>query len=270
MQANPSEWQTFYAQVKRRTGLDFDLYRANQLQRRILSMAEHKDHADLEGFWNWINASQANVDWFLDRIAINVSELFRNPEKWRDLESHILPELLSRANNLKVWSAGCSYGAEAHSLAMLLHDKFPGNHKITGSDIDQEALAQAKRGEFSEGDVKSVPDPYKAKYLKKEGASWFATPEIKKYLTFKKQNLLADRFESGFDLIMCRNVVIYFTEEAKNQLYQKFFDSLKPGGILFVGSTERIFNADQIGFQTARPFFYQKPKIEDKQWRNAS
>lgn len=270
MLVRQSDWEQFYKDFKARTGLDFDLYRANQLQRRIVSMAEHKGFKNLAEFWAWMKTSQDNVDWFCDRIAINVSELFRNPEKWAEMEKTVLPELLQKTTRLKIWSAGCSYGAEAHSLAMILDAKFKGPHQIKGTDIDLEALAQAKRGEFSESDVKCVPDAYRRKYLEQRDKSWFAKPEITKYLTFGKQNLLADRFETNFDLIMCRNVVIYFTDEAKNQLYRRFYDALKPGGILFVGSTERIFEADEIGFTTPRPFFYQKPLKEDKVWRNAS
>ena len=270
MQVDQDGWKTFYSKMKARTGLDFDLYRANQLQRRIISMAENKGHRDLVTFWKFLAESQDNIDWFCDRIAINVSELFRNREKWDEMEKVVLPDLLKKTSTLKVWSAGCSYGAEAHSLAMILESKFKGGHQIKGTDIDLAALAQAKAGQFSQNDVKCVPDAYRTKYLKQEGTDWFATPDIKRYLSFNKQNLLADRFERDFDLIMCRNVVIYFTDEAKNELYRRFFDSLKPGGVLFVGSTERIFQAEEIGFNVYKPFYYQKPLLEDKKWRNAS
>lgn len=269
MQVSKSEWESFYANMKRRTGLDLHLYRANQLQRRIISMAENKGFKTVDEFWGWIGQSGENITWFCDRLAINVSELFRNPEKWVEMENKILPDLLSRSPRLKIWSAGCSYGAEAHTLAMVLHDKFPGAHQIIGTDIDEAALSQAKRGEFSESDVRCVPANYK-KYLYEKDKSWFAKDEIKKPLRFSKQNLLADRFDTGFDMIMCRNVVIYFTDEAKSELYKRFYQSLKPGGILFVGSTERVFQANDLGLITAHPFFYQKPLLEAKSWRNAS
>ena len=83
--------------------------------------------------------------------------------------------------------------------------------------------------------------------------------EIKRCIEFKRHNLLKDPFETGFDLILCRNVVIYFTEEAKDQLYANFFRSLKPGGILFVGATEAILNFRSLGYTSFQPFFYQKP-----------
>lgn len=269
MHPKAAEWQEFYSQFKRRTGLDLDLYKANQLQRRILSMMESKGCKDLAAFGAFVAASPANTEWFLDRLAINVSELFRNPEKWREMENEILPMLLKQSPRLKVWSAGCSYGAEAYTLAAILDKKFPGQHRIVGSDIDTAALNQAKEGRFSANDVRCVPAEYKS-YFGSQGNDFFADARLKKYLAFQKGNLLGDRFETGFDLIMCRNVVIYFTEEAKDELYEKFFRSLKPGGILFVGSTERISRSEEIGFKTAKPFYYQKPTTGDKEWRNAS
>jgi len=84
-------------------------------------------------------------------------------------------------------------------------------------------------------------------------------PEIKACIEFKQHNLLKDRFETGFDLILCRNVVIYFTEEAKDQLYRDFFAALKPGGVLFVGATEAILNFRNMGYESYLPFFYRRP-----------
>ena len=269
MLAKQSEWEVFYASMLKRTGLDLYLYRPNQLQRRILSLAENKGFKNLAEFWRFLAQQQENIDWFCDHLAINVSELFRNPDKWREMETKIIPTLLEKNSRLKVWSAGCSYGAEAYTLAMILDKKFTGGHRIIGSDIDLAALRQAGRGEFTRNDTRAVPQEYK-EYLHETNGAFFADEKLRKYLSFKKQNLLADRFESGFDMIMCRNVVIYFTEEAKNELYKKFFDALKPGGILFIGSTERIPNPEDIGLETAMPFFYQKPMLRNNTWRNAS
>ena len=99
----------------------------------------------------------------------------------------------------------------------------------------------------------------KKKYFTKQGDKYAVSQEIKNCIEFKRHNLLKDSFESGFDLILCRNVVIYFTEEAKDQLYANFFKALKPGGILFVGATEAILNFRKLGYTSYQPFFYQKP-----------
>jgi chemotaxis protein methyltransferase CheR len=256
--------------VKARTGLDLGQYKPNQLQRRILGMAESKQHRTLSEFSEWVLSSKENTAWYLDRLAINVSELFRNPEKWEELRVKILPWLLSRSARLKCWSAGCSYGAEAYTLAMILDRHFPGAHKIVGTDIDQAALAQAKEGRFSEADVKGVPPDYRKAYLYQSEGVWKADPKLAKLLEFKAQNLLADRFDTGFDLVLCRNVVIYFTDEAKDSLYRRIWQSLKPGGVLFVGSTERLSKAQETGYESMIPFFYRKPILGGETWRSAS
>ncbi|HRJ27497.1 MAG TPA: protein-glutamate O-methyltransferase CheR [Fimbriimonadaceae bacterium] len=270
MLPSPLEWSQFYSQLRSKAGLDLDDYKANQIQRRIVSMMENRGAATLAQFWKDIGSNPESLQWFLDKLAINVSELFRNPERWKDLRETVLPELLQRSSRLKIWSAGCSYGAEAHSLAVLLHAHFPGTHQIIGTDIDQSALEQAQRGHFSQADMKAVPVEYRRTYFDPQGETWHAKEEIKRYLTFRKGNLLSDQFDSQFDLILCRNVVIYFTDKAKEQLYARFMESLKPGGYLLVGSTERIYNHRNLGLESALPFFYRKPISGAQQWQNAS
>lgn len=269
---HPSEiqWASFYRCLNAKTGLDLQSYKQDQLRRRIISMVEGRNITSLEDFWAFLKGGDENLTWFQDKLAINVSELFRNPEKWVELQRTVLPELLAKSPRLKIWSAGCSYGAEAHTLAMILDAHFPGPHQIIGTDIDDSALAQAKKGEFSEADVRNVPADKRKIYLQQANQRWVASPQLRKYLTFRRGNLLSDRFDSGYDLIICRNVVIYFTESAKDSLYKKFFQALKPGGYMFVGSTERIFNSRDIGLETPFPFFYRKQQQGETLWRNAS
>lgn len=270
MHPKPAEWTQFYASVLRKTGIDLGQYKAQQLQRRIIGMMDSKEMSDLEGFYAWIAGSKQNETWFLDRLAINVSELFRNREKWVELEKKVLPELIERSASLKAWSAGCSYGAEAYSLASLLVARFPGRHQIIGTDIDQAALDQARRGAFGDTDMRCVPNDLKDRFFTRIDGEWRASQDLKRLVEFRTGNLLAERFESGFDLIMCRNVVIYFNDDAKDRLYKRFFQALKPGGYLLVGSTERIFKSKEIGYECPIPFFYRKPISGDQLWRNAS
>ena len=269
MSLKQADWDIFYKKFGEQSGLNLHEYKAPQLQRRTLNMMESKSCSTLREFWKWISQDSSNMQWYMDKLAINVSELFRNQAKWLELEEKILPDLLSRTSGLKVWSAGCSYGAEAHTLAMIFAKSFGGRHKIIGTDIDEDALSQARRGEFKESDLREVPERH-MKYLKQDGDLWRANEDVRKCLQFKRHNLLADKFDRHFDLIMCRNVVIYFTDEAKDGLYRRFFDALKPGGILFVGGTERIFKSAEIGYEAALPFFYRKPMLGAETWRNAS
>jgi chemotaxis protein methyltransferase CheR len=199
---------------------------------------------------------------FMDRVTINVSELFRNPEQYRILRERIIPDLLKRSNPLRVWSAGCSYGQEPYSLAICLEEAAPGKrHSIFASDIDDRALASAQRGVFSQLDAKSVDREHRARWFTEDGDNLIADDHLKDMIHFGKVNLLKDSFTTGYDLIVCRNVVIYFTEEAKARLYSQFFASLKPGGYLFVGGTERISGHAEIGYTNPYPFFYHKPLV---------
>ena len=262
-------FEALYDAVLRGTGLDLREYKQEQLRRRLLSWATARGDGDLAALGRRLADDPAEMRALLDRVAINVSELYRNPERWRDLETKVLPSLTVRTPTLRCWSAGCSFGAEAYTLAALLSEAGH-RHSIVGTDIDEDALASARGGRFDAAAMRDVPDSVRNRYFAPAGPHWQAEPEIRRSLRFRKGNLLSDRFEREFDLILCRNVVIYFNDEAKGRLYRRFFESLKPGGFLFVGGSERISDAKGIGYETPLPFFYRKPLEGQPAWRNAS
>ena len=128
-------------------------------------------------FWLHLSETPDGFNTFLDRMAINVSEMFRNPEKWAELHANILPELGAGDRPLKIWSAGCSYGAESYSLAMILDTSFPGDHTIIGTDIDHAALRLARAPSFADADIACLPQAYQDAYLKhRETAGWRRLP----------------------------------------------------------------------------------------------
>ncbi|GBC93927.1 Chemotaxis protein methyltransferase [bacterium HR15] len=270
-----NDFERFKQRLRERTGLDLSQYKFEQTYRRIWTMVERAGFRCFTDYLNHLLKEEQRLRAFIDRLAINVSELFRNPEQFELLAREILPERLRCSYSLKIWSAGCSYGAEAYSLAILLHELAPNRpHQIWGTDIDREMLARAKQGVFQESDMRSVPAPYRERYFRpftEHGRTLYeADPILQRYLRFEPHNLLADPYPQGFDLIACRNVVIYFSEDAKEQVFRKFFHALNPGGYLFLGNTERIFNYQQIGYENPYTFYYRKPKQEVQQWRNAS
>lgn len=130
--------------------------------------------------------------------------------------------------------------------------------QILATDIDVNALERAKKGVYVERALNEVPLAQKNKYFEQQGTMYKIKDEVKKNVTFKKQNLLSDSFGGPYDLIVCRNVLIYFTEDAKDLLYHKFAQALRPGGVFFVGSTEQIFTPAKYGLETADTFFYRK------------
>ena len=173
--------------------------------------------------------------------------------RWEVLRDEILPELIGPKRRVKVWSAACSTGEEPYTLAMILDTMgILKDSSITASDLDEGALAKAKEGRYMERSLKDVPKETASRYFKQDGLVYRIDDKLKSSIKFMKQNLLLDPFDDGYDLIVCRNVMIYFTEEAKNLLYHKFAASLRPGGILFVGSTEQIFSLDNTVWRQRR------------------
>ena len=257
---SPDEFSRFKRQIKDKTGLDLESYKSQQLERRILAMVKQADQPSLGHFYRHLESSPANMRVFLDKLTINVSDFFRNPERWDHLAKEILPSLARQRQRLKLWSAGCSIGAESYSLAMLLAEMNRlATSQIMATDIDDAAMTQARKGAFTEYDLKTLdPDRLRRHFVKQPDGSHVISDQMRKAVTFRVVDLLKDRYESGVDLILCRNVVIYFTEEAKAEIYRRFYHSLNDGGILFVGGTERIVAHREAGWTMISPFFYQK------------
>lgn len=254
-----NDYQEFITCIKSKTGIDLSLYKEAQMKRRLISLYEKKGYKSFLEFYNTIQRDKVLLNEFLDRMTINVSEFFRNGKRWEVLEDRILPKILGRTNNPKIWSAACSTGEEPYTLAMIMSKFLPLSQvHILATDIDENALNRAKKGLYSERSLNEVPEEHKRKYFIQDGSFFKISEDIKKTVTFKKQNLLADPFIGSFDLIVCRNVLIYFTEEAKDELYKKFSRALKSQGIFFVGSTEQIFNPGKYDFETEDTFFYRK------------
>lgn len=254
------DWEEFKAKLKRKTEIDLDLYKAPQMQRRIMNLARRNGYDKYSAYFDKVVQDKDDFAAFIEYLTINVSEFFRTPDKFAKLETDVIPELMKRSSRLNIWSAGCSIGAEPYSLAMILNDMTPNTrHRILATDLDIEILGKAKAGVYNENELKAMSEARKSKYFTRQGDKYAVSPDIKQRIEFKRHNLLKDTFETGFDLILCRNVVIYFTEEAKDQLYANFFKALKPGGILFVGATEAILNFRKLGYTSYQPFFYQKP-----------
>lgn len=253
------DYEEFIGNIKKKTGIDLSLYKEAQMKRRLMSLYEKRGFKNFSDFFNAISKDADLLNEFLDRMTINVSEFYRNAKRWEVLEKKILPKLLSRKKRLKIWSAACSTGEEPYTIAMIMSKFMPLQQvQILATDIDENIIARAKVGVYPERSLNEVPEEMKRKYFTKDGSFFNVSDEVKKTVTFRKQNLLADSFGGPFDLIVCRNVLIYFTEEAKDVLYDKFSAALDKDGIFFVGSTEQIFNPGKYNFETEDTFFYRR------------
>jgi chemotaxis protein methyltransferase CheR len=160
---------------------------------------------------------------------------------------------------IRAWSAGCSTGEEAYTLSMVLQESFPNlDIKILATDIDQKVLKKAVSGEYGIGEADDVERYYLAKYFKKTDRSLFVCDEIKSKVTFRQFNLMNKfSFKKGFDIIFCRNVMIYFDAPTQQKILKKFYDALVPGGLLFIGHSEGITDKNP-GYIYVQPTVYRK------------
>lgn len=238
------DYEYFKKAIFELTKVDLNAYKEKQMKRRIDTLIARHGIVGYDKYIQVLKTDKDRFEEFVNYITINVSEFYRNPDQWALLDKDIIPELIGKfGNNLRIWSAACSTGDEPYSLVMALSRHIPLNRiKIYATDLDKQVIAKAKVGLYGEKSISSVPEDLKSKYFTKVGPSYQISEEIKKRVEFKEHNLLRDTYPTDFHLIVCRNVLIYFTEEAKDDIFRKFQKALANGGILFIGSTEQIIN----------------------------
>lgn len=254
------DYEGFKAAVFKLTSIDLNAYKEQQMKRRIDTLISRNKISGYEDFVKELKADKELFEEFVSYLTINVSEFYRNPEQWELMDKQFIPMLIEKfGKNLKIWSAACSTGDEPYSLVMALSRHLPLNQiKIIATDIDKQILAQAKVGIYNEKSIASVPKDLRDKYFTKIGNSYQISNEIKSRVDFRQHNLIKDPYPDKCDFIICRNVLIYFTEEAKDDVFRKFCKSLKTGGFLFIGSTEQIMNHREMGYERKNSFYYEK------------
>ncbi|MCS7220755.1 MAG: protein-glutamate O-methyltransferase CheR [Anaerolineae bacterium] len=255
------EYAFLCRQIREITGIDLSAYKSQQMQRRLDAYLKRSGARGWAEYLRRLTQDPKELRAFRDYLTINVSSFFRDPEKFRRLGDELLPQLMHFGSELTMWSAGCSYGAEAYSLAMVAEMREIRRYHVWGTDIDLSALERAQAGgPYTAEDVKNVPSDLRKKYLELRAEGWYVRPSLRQRVTFSEHNLLEDEIGQSFDLVVCRNVIIYFSDAAKQRALSHLVRALRPGGILFVGGTEMIpFPlARQLGLQAVGISFYRK------------
>ncbi|NLF52585.1 MAG: protein-glutamate O-methyltransferase CheR [Leptolinea sp.] len=257
------EYQRIKSIVKSHIGIDLEHYKDEQMRRRLDSWLIRSGLRTWEDYFAKIKVDKDELLKFRNYLTINVTEFFRDTERWKYLQTNILPMLIRESPQrpgMRIWSAGCSIGAEPFTLAMILEELTPTRkHHILGTDLDKGAIARASSGGgFIQEEIRGLSSKQRETYFKPGGPPFFVVDSLIKKITFREQNMISDTFDTDFDLIVCRNVVIYFTSTTKELLYKKFAASLRKGGILFIGGTEIIPHPQDYGLKSIGISFYQK------------
>lgn len=255
------EYEYFCLEMNKLIGLDLMKYKEEQMIRRLTNyMRKH----NISGFKELVDELRRNGTMLSEMenyLTINVSEFLRNERFWMDLVNKIIPTMPLN-KKVKIWSAACSSGQEPYTIAILLKEKFPAMvFEIIATDIDKEILEVAMKGEYKKMDLEVLGKGLIAKYFDKLGENRYKIkPFIRELVKFERHNLLRDNYKKDIDVIICRNVMIYFKEEVKTEIFKGFSDSLVKGGILFIGATEQLYFPQKYNFEMLQSFFYRKIK----------
>lgn len=254
MKAEQSELNKILEYLYTQRGFDFNGYRRSMLERRIQKRIYETKTTDLEGYKKYLHLHSEELDQLIDVLTINVSRFFRNSLSFEYLRKLIVPNILAdnieENDSFRIWSAGCANGEEPYSIAILLNelnekDKYQLKPVIFATDIDHKALKKASVGSYGLSSVKSMKYGLVKKYFTIEEDNYRIIPEIKQQVKFslydlmnKTQSSPPESIFGNFDLVFCRNVLIYFEMEYQNIIFNKLYNSLKPNGYLILGEAE--------------------------------
>jgi chemotaxis protein methyltransferase CheR len=252
------EYERFCTGVQRLCGIDLAQYKRGQMERRIRTFIERRGAKTLTEYLPRLGQGD-ELEHFLDRVTINVSQLWRNPEQWELLARAILPRLAARPR-VRAWSAGSSYGAEAYTLAAVCREALPRTRvEIVGTDIDGRMVERARLGRFGLDDGRDAPAAALRRWFTERDGELHAAAELRGMCRFDTGDLLRMRPpHEAYDLVLCRNTVIYFTPEVRDALHERLAGAVRPGGHMVIGSTERIANPAGMGLAPVHPFVYEK------------
>ena len=241
--------------IKEYCGMYFDDGSKYMLERRLsrrVKLHQFQTFNDYFHFLTYDRRKEGEMVEVIDCLTTNETYFYREEAQLSAFIDEIVPEILSRKNRsrtLKIWSAGCSSGEEPYTIAMMLMEKgyWPTmDIEIVGSDINQKVLGLARRGVYRRNSFRTMSEALTAKYFTEETPGMFKISDgVKKLVTFSYLNLFDPyklSFLKDFDIIFCRNVIIYFDVESKKRVIQTFYDKLVPGGYLLLGHAESLLN----------------------------
>ncbi|WP_340818897.1 protein-glutamate O-methyltransferase CheR [Methanolobus sp. WCC4] len=269
MQKKDADYEMLKKLIHQKLGFNCEQYKDSHFKRRIDVRLRATNSKTYGEYVACLQTDRNEFPELMETLTVNVTNFFRNPEVYDVIEKQVLPAIIKAKStglrSIRIWSAGCSIGVEAYSIAMLLKhllgDDFKRySIKITGTDIDKESLARAQRGVYSRMEVKDVRPAFLNKFFTKEGNDYVINDELKKITQFKKQDLISGPKMSGFDAVFCRNVTIYFEKELQEKLYMDFYNALSKDGFFVMGKTETLLGPSKDTFKpfNSKERIYQK------------
>jgi len=246
--ASGADLEEILRKIRETRNFDFRNYKRPTLLRRIQRRMQDRGKRTVREYGALLDRDAAEFDALLGSMFIKVTSFFRDPEVWQELSSKAIPQMLSEkrpGEEIRVWSAGCATGEEAFSAAIVLAEAMGpsfGNQdvKIFGTDVDEKAIAHARKGQYARDQVESVPKKALAEWFIEEGDGYAVRKELRRSVIFGINNLVSDAPISRLDLLICRNVFIYLDAALQKRVLSRFHYALRQHGILMLGKSELI------------------------------
>ncbi|HTL38157.1 MAG TPA: protein-glutamate O-methyltransferase CheR [Kofleriaceae bacterium] len=257
MQSQLDDFDELTRKISVERGFGCASYKEKCLRRRIAVRMRARGVHTFGDYARILDVDATEYERLLDVLTINVTKLFRNWEVYASVGANVVPELWQRETDaIRVWSAGCSAGQEPYSLAVLFHRHASANGMlaqigrvdIVGTDIDRQSLEHAERGEFAESDFSDTPEDLRRRYFS-ASPPFTISEAIRDLVRFERRDLLTEPSPAGLcDLIVCRNVLIYFDRETQERIFEKFYEALSPNGFLVLGKVETLLGRTRARF----------------------
>jgi chemotaxis protein methyltransferase CheR len=258
--------------IKRKIGFNCEDYKQPHLKRRLAVRLRATESKSYKDYTQVLLKNEEEVKQLKETLTVNVTELFRNPETFDSVRNNVLPELIKQKGInkvIKVWSAGCSNGEEPYSIAIMLNEFLGSSAKrynisIQATDIDDDSIAKAEMAIFQPKQLEKIGQERINRFFVKKDNNYQVIDELKKLVKVKRHDLISGPKFSGFDIIFCRNVTIYFEQKLQEVLYLNFYNALNDGGFFVMGKTETLVGpATQLfkRFDLKERIYQKKEKI---------
>jgi chemotaxis protein methyltransferase CheR len=253
--SDAAELALLKAQIEDTVAFQCAGYKEKCLRRRIAVRMRARAVHTYADYGRMLEEDPTEYERLVAALTVNVSKFFRNPEVWQVIGERVLPELQAAGQPIQAWSAGCAAGEEAYSLSILWHEhtrttRTPVDSlRILGTDVDRPILAAAQRGEYADFAMTDIDPALRDRWFDANGL-YRLRPAARQGVQFDHHDLMRDDFPSGLQLILCRNVIIYFERAVQEELFRRFHQALAPGGFLVLGKVEALFGAASALYQT--------------------
>jgi two-component system CheB/CheR fusion protein len=248
-----SDFEQLIEYIKQSRGFDFTGYKRSSLMRRVTKRMQGVGIENYNDYQDYLEIHQEEFIHLFNTLLINVTTFFRDRVAWDFIADEIVPRILSTKEPneiIRLWSAGCASGQEAYTLAMIFaeklgFDQFRDRVKIFATDIDEEALNQARSGSYNAKEIEEIPEPLLSKYFEVIDNRCTFRKDLQRSIIFGRNNLVQDAPISRIDLLVCRNTLMYFNAETQLKILARFHFALNNGGVLFLGKAETLLSQSQ-------------------------